>query len=52
MILGSGDVDPEILSKIIHSYYESKKKDRRNYKGKHRPTNSPMIIKLLQSKRR
>ena len=62
IILGSGDVNPSVISNIIHGYYnkrrqeeddgdrdeEEKKKDRRHYQGKFK--NSPMIIKLLDGK--
>lgn len=48
ILLGTGKVDPNVLSKIITSYYDSKDKDRRKYKGKHRK-NSPMLIKLLNA---
>ena len=53
VILGSGDVNPDILSKIIHSYYNSDHSDvigdRRRYKGKHK--NSPMLIQLMRKQR-
>ena len=42
LILGPGQVDVDVLSNIIQSFFGEK--DRRKYKGKHR--NSPMIIKF------
>jgi hypothetical protein len=37
ILLGTGKVDPQVLSKIITSYYDSKDKDRRKYTGRIRP---------------
>lgn len=57
VVLGSGDINPDVLTNIIQSYYgqntvdnRKEPKDRRRYKGKHK--NSPMIIKLLSRSRK
>jgi hypothetical protein len=57
ILLGSGKIDPTVLTRVIESFYRTsdndEKSDRRKYKGKHQKqivqkeaSNSPAIIKL------